>query len=392
MQDVAVYYPYIHIQDDTWLKAAALYLPHIGRISPQGYPVEDSQTAQALKDGGFLIDIDPFPYGEDTAFAFMRFVQRNRNELRSRFTAVPQAAPPPGPFHRRPGSTREQLIEWVDAQHKGMYIAADELTALGLSVSADDDQGRRWLGMHPQLARVFLAALAQQIADRNGTTVVTDQPGAPEGIEGWTTDAIAAEVLDLLPRSHRRTRTVSEVASMYAVLAVKAVVPAGLETLPVERIVAVRIGLRAEFDAFYDHLNSLTDAFANLSGTEDPQILSARLERLADRHIRRPLAELKRGLRGLRLEPAQAILGTKSFDIPAVASAAVSAVGIPEPAGQAGLVAARFISSAARAHATAQQQRHGAAGYLLGIHEQLYPRTLTDRLLRRNRRPPLELA
>ncbi|GDY32599.1 hypothetical protein GTS_42320 [Gandjariella thermophila] len=47
MDPIAVYYPYIHVRDDTWLKYAALYWPRLGRLRPPGYPVSDSLVARA---------------------------------------------------------------------------------------------------------------------------------------------------------------------------------------------------------------------------------------------------------------------------------------------------------------------------------------------------------
>jgi hypothetical protein len=34
VRKIALYYPYIHIRDDNWLKAAALYWPRIARLAP----------------------------------------------------------------------------------------------------------------------------------------------------------------------------------------------------------------------------------------------------------------------------------------------------------------------------------------------------------------------
>lgn len=32
MPDIALYYPYTHVRDDAWLKAAALYLPKLALV------------------------------------------------------------------------------------------------------------------------------------------------------------------------------------------------------------------------------------------------------------------------------------------------------------------------------------------------------------------------
>jgi hypothetical protein len=79
---------------------------------------------------------------------------------------------------------------------------------------------------------------------------------------------------------------------------------------------------------------------------------------------------------------AGAVLAMKSLELPAVAAAAASPVGLPVAASQAGLVAAQFIASSVRAHHTAEQQRRSAAGCLLGLRKELSPRGVLDRLRR----------
>lgn len=54
----AIYYPFIDITDDAWLKTSLLYWDSIRTIVPES--IEDpysSQTAQALQNAGFLLPI-----------------------------------------------------------------------------------------------------------------------------------------------------------------------------------------------------------------------------------------------------------------------------------------------------------------------------------------------
>ncbi|MFJ2262847.1 hypothetical protein ACIOKD_31840 [Streptomyces sp. NPDC087844] len=71
MHDLAIYYPYIHVQDDTWLKAAALYWPHIGRIVPEDYPIQESHTAEVLNgELGLMVNVSPKWYGKRPGWPF----------------------------------------------------------------------------------------------------------------------------------------------------------------------------------------------------------------------------------------------------------------------------------------------------------------------------------
>ncbi|MFA3842585.1 DUF6236 family protein [Streptomyces aureus] len=387
VRDLAIYH--LHVQDDAWLKAAALYWPNIGRIVPRDYPIQESRTAEILNgELGLMVNVSPDWHGDEIGLEFLEFVERRLYDLRARFPVPPRTVRD-APFHRVPGTPARHLVEWVDLDNKGILVAEDTLVEAGLAVPAYDEHGRRWLGMHPGLAAVYLTALAQRVADDNQAQLVTDQPDNLSDWQGWTTEAIAGELLDGPTSGALRRHSADEVAAMYAVLAVQTVVPASLENVPVKKIVAARRTLHAEFDAFRAHLESLTDEFTRLAETDDPGILAARLEILANRHVRLPLADLRRGLRSVGLQPVQATMGIKSIKLPVLPAAAVAALAIPDTAAQAGLLGALILSSAVQARTTARQLRSTAAGYLLGLHRHVHPYSTVDRVLLRNRYPRL---
>jgi hypothetical protein len=86
MDEISLYYPYFHVRDDMWLKAAALYLPHVARVRPPGYPVHDSPTATVLRDElDFLRDIAPGPQAAAVAQEFLALVQREEQALLKRY-------------------------------------------------------------------------------------------------------------------------------------------------------------------------------------------------------------------------------------------------------------------------------------------------------------------
>ena len=107
---------------------------------------------------------------------------------------------------------------------------------------------------------------------------------------------------------------------------------------------------------------------------------------MAERDLLRPTADLDRGLRALKLQPARAVMAMKSLELPAVTAAAVSGVGLPVAAGQAGMAAAQFIASSIQARQIAEERRRSAAGYLLGIRGELSPTGVVARVRRMFRR------
>ena len=59
MRRPGLYFPFIHVRDDDWLKTAALYWPSIRRLVPRRYPKHDSPTARTFSDAGILRDEVP---------------------------------------------------------------------------------------------------------------------------------------------------------------------------------------------------------------------------------------------------------------------------------------------------------------------------------------------
>src|SRR5687767_12293588 len=53
MDQDALYYPYIHFRDEQWLRATLLYFPHIFRMVPPEYSLNDSEfVAQLARSKG----------------------------------------------------------------------------------------------------------------------------------------------------------------------------------------------------------------------------------------------------------------------------------------------------------------------------------------------------
>lgn len=411
MRDIALYYPYIHIRDDAWLKAAALYWPKIARLTPRDYPRHDSETARKLSgELGFIVNIEPKNYTRKPAQEFTEFIRGNRGALQRRYILprrltlednyvptrsividalanglqLPQpdyAAVGPGyapsldpPPHAHDGNPN---LGWIHIE-KMNYDLVNELEGSRLGIRADSD----WIVVAPALASVYTAALAEEVANSNDLAVVTDRPSAYGILNGWDTETLAQALLGDDPKDEPALKA-EEIGALYAAVAIKTVIPAGIADIPVEKIIKARRSLAQEFDTFRDHLNTLTDRLAELGQIKDPSVLQARLELMIDRDLRRPAGDLEQKLRQLGFEPEQAVLGMKSLELPAAAAAAASALALPPGAGQAGMVAARLIATAARSRAQRRQMlRSTPAGYLLSLEKQLTPGGIIERLRR----------
>jgi hypothetical protein len=87
MPDIALYYPYTHGRDESWLKAAALYLPKLALLAPRDYPFRLSPTAQVLRSElDFLVEVDPVRRAHAVSTEFLELLNRDA-------AASPRATP-----------------------------------------------------------------------------------------------------------------------------------------------------------------------------------------------------------------------------------------------------------------------------------------------------------
>jgi hypothetical protein len=81
-----LYYPYMRIRDENWLKASVLYWDSMRRFQPPGYPLVDSPTSIKLVDAGFLRSVHPEYYSARVSAELMHFMRENIATLRDRFS------------------------------------------------------------------------------------------------------------------------------------------------------------------------------------------------------------------------------------------------------------------------------------------------------------------
>lgn len=273
MDDIALYYPYSHIQNDSWLKAAALYWPRIGLIRPlhERFPKHDSAVARALTDAtGLIVHLSPDNYigeGLRGRIAVMRYLRQAHD------TSLPEDAWPTDPV-RIPGHPpASEDIEWIFTVPGYSKMSMNQIRSLlesGLCVLRQH-QECLWLGVHPGLAREYLTLLAAEAAERDGLRLVTDQSPDPCSATAWIPHSVTDGIEFARPNAR----------SVYAAVSLETVVPANLESVPVEKIIKVRRELAPQFAAFRTHLDDLADIFAEYDGIESPQILKARAQQLA---------------------------------------------------------------------------------------------------------------
>ncbi|MFG2213150.1 DUF6236 family protein [Streptomyces sp. NPDC048638] len=350
MQTIGLYYPYVHVQNDVWLKTAALYWPQLARVVADGYPVRDSATATALGDGlGFWEDLDPKSAAAAVEAPFLAIIGEHAAALRRLYAVRPDQlrrgegadpsprgvnrvnvyAPPPAPgdFGGRRRATRTAELFWDEVSPDLREALINE----GLALNTDRPFQRsgyvdsHWISMDPMLAWVYKCALTQEIASRNRLHPTTDQVDAHRANQAWDAERIAAVLL-----GHHVGSSEEPVVGRLGQLAVQTVLPDNIAQVSVEKIVELRKRHESEFNAFMSAVSlAAGDVQEELVGIESSKILASYLDHIRQEHFQKPLADLKAAMKSLNVDTAFGVMNIQT-QLPAV-SGVLGGLAIDKP-------------------------------------------------------------
>jgi len=382
MQQPGLYFPFIHIRDDDWLKMAALYWPSVRRLVPRGYPKHDSPTAQIFFDAAILRDEVPGNLIGSTTWDLLMTLRENANLLTQNYS-IGQA------YHKWDGRlwSEQRTVEgdpqlgWIHVTKFPPdvldYLVSSDLAKLGRGGSSDS-----WVGLHPALAGAYMTVLAQRLSVRAHFEPLTDQVDLR--IATPSSDVQAAMNL-LLGRQHAREEIAEGAAETgveaYVMLALQYARPQNLDGIPAEKIVQCRENLQEDLQTFRDYVDSQRAELAELATIP---IQGRKLEAFAEHvehTVQEPLQKLERGLRLHKLEPTRSLLLAGSFATPLAATVALEAAGAtPHAVAGTGTLAA--IGSAWwQVESIRARARAGSpVGYLLDVRDLLTPKTLSTRV------------
>lgn len=402
MREFGLYYPYVRVQDEAWLKASALYWQHMGRVVAEGYPVTDTETGRALQDGlDYFIPVDPGEARSAIEPVFLEVLNRNAPALRDRYAVDPR----PGraaqvlPALRRTRRYMPPGGSWVDY---GGYVAhlysrevaprlREVLIEEGLSMPLGRN-GRQslleqsiWISMDPMVAWVYKCALTSEIARRERLVPTTDQIAAHRAGREW--DAAHIEQV-LLNRSSAAPRDVRNPAELLGELAVQMVIPENLAEIPVKKIIELRVKHQSEFSAFLNAVFTASkEAQEELAEIESREVLAAYLKNLHQERFAKELEDLKAAMKGVKIASR---MGIMNLQTPALVGASLGAIGgivADKPYVVAAGTALGFV---AHRHTVSEQRREllrsSQASFLMHVEEGLRPAGLMRRLTRGMRR------
>jgi hypothetical protein len=200
VQRGALYYPYIHIHDENWLKATLLCFGQVRRMVPDRFTKRDDAT---ITPYGFLDG----PYGPllDEARIHDPAVHQAQRVLREKFEANLDVIAErfkkentPEEFQSGPASFqihRGKLLESIDETGLASLL---ESQGLAWQTTDQGDESRdEWLTMHPRLGKAVMSTLALAIERNEGLQIVTPSRLAHNNLLTNSEDQILETLLEI---------------------------------------------------------------------------------------------------------------------------------------------------------------------------------------------------
>jgi hypothetical protein len=384
MQLPALYFPYIHIRDENWLKAAALYWPHISRIVPSEYPKHDSRTAATFVDADVLRDENPGWLFQSTASHFLDALNENLDAVAERYS-VDQTGNVDNPTGLNAGGEwQAPNLAWIHLQKfppQIVELLSDRRVAVrGRGEWLNHTNPNDWIGLHPALAGAYMTALANQISENGAFEPLTDQSDLR--VATPNEDVNSALRLLLGHKPHTDLAAPAGAIENYVMLAMQQVLPANLDGVTPEKIIEVRRKLDAELDDFRRYVTGMQQELVALSQIPSEHHRLERFTSHVDTTIKGPLERLERGLNKNGIETTVALVMTSSVAPPALAEGAFHLAGESLPSVAAiGIGTVALIGSAWWGTRNRRQdaKRTSPVGYLLDVRKELNPATALGR-------------
>lgn len=374
---IGLYYPHIHFRNEEWLRTSLLYWDRIARIVPWGYPPKDSPTVKRLTDEFDFIDNMNPDYGilDSVGRPFIQLIRGRGDELQSRYQLT---RTPRGPI------TVEGIP--VHAEILAPKLSAELMDALRESALTTDRADRSGLAsfyLHPELANVYMTALAQAMASAAKCQLVSDVARDHVAASGLTVDRLGELLLDL----DRRPLGRGEVETHMALLALRIALPKGLKDVPLDKLFAFRERHREELTAYQGFLAGLVGAdgpLADLGEIHDAAILQSHLKAYYAKRFAPELRRLRRSFGWLGVDFANSVMSIRLPEGLAFGASVGAAILQPVFASAALGLAVLKVARAARTEAR-KSVADAPTAFLMYAGEELSPRNMVDRLMLRGR-------
>jgi hypothetical protein len=303
---IGLYYPYIHFQDEHWLKRATLYWDKMGRIVPDMDDVdaEDTDFVRALKnDLGFVEDLHPRNETPEVGLKFLELLHRHEPELRARYGSAKwkDRLKVEGPDkNRRHG---DSVIEQVYSEKMSKPLRE----ALVDTKLAFAPKHKDTLIMHRKLADVYMTVLAASMA-KGRYEPTSDTVENHFAVMGGSIEHIKQALIPLKARQPSNVTPEQETASI-AMFALKMTVPKNMDEVSLDQIATFRKRHREEVIKFRkDVISFAEDQDLLRSIIKQPAKLQTALENAYNKKVQKKLEGFDDIIRDTWKETAFAML------------------------------------------------------------------------------------
>jgi Family of unknown function (DUF6236) len=281
-----LYYPYIHFQDEGWLKSALLYWDNMARIVPDGTKPNDKFAAKVFSDENIVIDKSPSLAASKIAEPFRKLLASQGTRLEKKF---------------RVSTLPEDKLSLIHEMKFDPALRVD-LETLNIARCYGD-----WLGVHPVFTRVYMAALAEEMAPAIGARPVVDNATDHVSISGLTLERLIELLLGPDEAksagagsrlwSFRRTsaqasaqreapRQDVEIEQAMATLAFRYFVPANPASIPVGKIIDFRNDFKEERSLFQTEVTKIVKELDYLKEVKDADEVSRHLQNEYEKRLK----------------------------------------------------------------------------------------------------------
>jgi hypothetical protein len=415
---IGLYYPFIDLKDDAWVKLAALYWDKLGRIVPVGYTPRNSSTVQELSDElEFIKDFGISDEDKDfVGEVFSGFLIQHLEQLRNLYSIEPATKFTDAPvtivlgddrWHGMsqgyyPVSMNPRDYKELDskvahiiyernlpltyfAEEKFGRLFGDDLVSAGLAIYLKTGE-INLVGMHPKLALIYMEVLAERMASRLQFHPVTDNILDHVAISGFSIERLTQALIPtvkLHPSLSDASITNQEIEVQMATISLQSIFPRDIASIPTKKIIRFRTKHRDELTAFQTYIHDLVAGLEMLKTIDDPTALKAHLEVEYEKNLKPQLDDLKKCMQSLGFDAAMGALNIRVAIPPLLASSTPFlhlALINPIVAG-VGAIAFSLFPVIQKKQKDAKQAIHSSpAAYLFYAKEGLQPANLTSQI------------
>jgi len=283
----ALYYPHINFRDENWIKTAALYYEGLNRIVPENYLTNDAEIiAQLNEREEFIRNINPRHQAEEIAHDFLEFARQELIDKKRRIKLL-----------RSLNNAVEFAKPFSIHMYKMGYILKQELPELGLAVRKKERGQEEWYEFDPLTGAMYMACLANSLAQKQMLPVVTDNPAFQPLIRGVQLQKYKGQ---------------QDISHSLASMVIRSVVPEKIANIPIKKIIQFREKHNDERHLFYNEINKLVK---DLGQVDNEDALKDCLEQ-RKRDIEIAVKGLKKSFLGMKISSTTALLGVS---IPSIA-------------------------------------------------------------------------